>query len=61
MLDKLAADIRKVVCSPAFAERNSDPFGYVSVCDSPDEFAAFLVKDVERRRERITAANIKLD
>lgn len=61
VLDKLSADIRKVVCSAAFRERNSDPFGYVSICDTPEQFGAFLAKDAEKRRERITAANIKLD
>lgn len=61
IVKKLADDIRKVVCSQPFRERYSDPFGYVSVCDSPEDFKAFLAKDVERRGERIKAADVKLD
>ena len=59
IVEKLAADIRTVACSQAFRERNTEPFGYDAVCDTPGEFSAFLGPYTEQRRQRVEAAKLK--
>lgn len=58
---KIASAVRETACSPSFMDANSTPYGYVSICDAPEAFKAFLREDESVRRDRIKAANVKLD
>ncbi len=61
VVSKVAAAARSVACSQAFTDVNAKPYGYISVCDTPAEFKAFLKEDEVVRRDRIRAMNIRLD
>ena len=61
IVTKIADDVRQIVAIPDFAAQNIDRYGYFTIGDTPAEFADYLVKDRDRRRARIAAANVKLD
>lgn len=58
---KIARDVAAVLKDPEFAAKNLEPFGFIPVGDTPEEFAKFLAVDREKQRERVKAANVKLD
>lgn len=59
ILEKAAAAVRKVINDRKFREVNMDPFGYVPVGSTPEEFARFLAKDRPIQEQRIKAAGVK--
>lgn len=59
--NKIAADLRRVIKEPKFEEEQFDRFGYAAVADTPEQFAAYLVKNVATQTARVQAANVKLD
>ncbi len=59
--NKIAADLRRVIKDPKFEEEQFDRFGYAAVADTPEQFAAYLVKNVATQTARVQAANVKLD
>jgi tripartite-type tricarboxylate transporter receptor subunit TctC len=61
IVTKIASDIRKIVRDPAFRERYIDSFAFDLVTSTPDEFAAYIVKDRVRQEQRIKVSGAKLD
>jgi tripartite-type tricarboxylate transporter receptor subunit TctC len=57
----IARDVTAVLKDSDFVAQNVEPFGFVAIGDSPEEFARFLAKDREKQRERVKAANVKMD
>lgn len=59
ILQKVAAAVKKVVNDRSFRETSMDPFGYVPVGSSPDEFKRFLAKDRPVQEQRLKAAGVQ--
>lgn len=60
LVDRLNADFRKLLAQPDVSKRMQG-FGITVVGNSPDEFAAFIRKEIERWTKVAKAANISLD
>lgn len=61
IIDRLNADLVKVVKNPAFYETHALQRGYTPVGNSPAEFAQLITRTTELWRPVIKAANIRLD
>lgn len=60
LVNRLNADFRKLLAEPEVKKR-MDEFGIQVVGNSPDEFASFIRKEIERWTKVAKAANISLD
>jgi tripartite-type tricarboxylate transporter receptor subunit TctC len=58
---KIAADIRRIIKDPKFEEEQFERYGFTSVGDTPEQYAAYLVKNQPVQAARVQAANVKLD
>jgi len=61
LLEKFAAESGKIVTSPEFKEKYLANLGFEAVRDTPQDFAAFLVKDRELAAKKVKASGAKLD
>jgi tripartite-type tricarboxylate transporter receptor subunit TctC len=61
LLSKFAAESGKIVASPEFKEKFLANLGFEAVRDTPQDFAAFLVKDRELAAKKVKASGAKLD
>jgi tripartite-type tricarboxylate transporter receptor subunit TctC len=61
LLSKFAAESGKIVTSPEFKEKYLANLGFEAVRDTPQDFAAFLVKDRELAAKKVKASGAKLD
>lgn len=61
IVDKIARDTRAVVTDRAFEEQHTFRDGYVTVADTPEDFRKFIADVVPRQRQRVNAANARLD
>lgn len=61
VIDRIAADIRKVVDTPEYREKYVAGLGLEPFQLGPDQFAAFLVEDRAKYAQRVKNANVKLD
>jgi tripartite-type tricarboxylate transporter receptor subunit TctC len=61
ILNKLSAELRKVVQDSEFRNRSIQTWGLVPVGDSPAEFAEFLKTDRARAAKIIKLSGVKLD
>src|SRR5882672_3838917 len=61
LLTKFAAESGKIVTSPEFKEKYLANLGFEAVRDTPQDFAAFLVKDRELAAKKVKASGAKLD
>jgi len=61
LLSKFAAESGKIVTSPEFKEKFLANLGFEAVRDTPQDFAAFLVKDRELAGKKVKASGAKLD
>ena len=61
LLSKFAAESGKIVTSPEFKEKYLANLGFEAVSDTPQDFAAFLVKDRALAAEKVKASGAKLD
>jgi tripartite-type tricarboxylate transporter receptor subunit TctC len=61
VIDKIAADARKIVSQPEYRKRFILDQGLEPFDLSPDQFAEYLVKDRAKYAERIKNANVRLD
>lgn len=61
VVEKVAADARRILLSPEFRKINIDAFSYVAVGSSPAEFAAFLARDYKVQGERVKTSGATLD
>lgn len=61
LLSKFAAESGKIVTSPEFKEKYLASLGFEAVRDTPQDFAAFLVKDRELAAKKVKASGAKLD
>lgn len=59
--NKIAHDVAAVLRDQDFMAQNVEPFGFAPIGDTPEEFARFLTIDREKQRERVKAANVKMD
>lgn len=57
----IANDIRRIIKDPQFEEVQFERFGFTSVGDTPEQFAAYLLKNQPIQAARVKAANVKLD
>ena len=61
ILGRFAAESAKIVNAPEFKEKYLANLGFEAVRDTPQEFAAFLVKDRELAAKKVKASGAKLD
>jgi tripartite-type tricarboxylate transporter receptor subunit TctC len=61
IVNKIAADTRKVLYDPAFRAKYIDPYGYELLGDTPEEFAAFYKTDLIESEKKVKASGAKLD
>ena len=61
ILNKITADVQKVLKNKEFLDKFVDPYGYEPIGDTPQQFEAFLKKDKDVSGKRIKALGIKLD
>lgn len=57
----IAAEVRKVMLEPEFRAKYVDSVAYEMAASTPEEFAAFIVKDRPVQKARIEASGAKLD
>lgn len=61
VLNKISADIKKVLNEPEFKQRFIDGVGYTGVGSTPDEFAAFIKDDLAYKKNMIEKAGIQAE
>jgi tripartite-type tricarboxylate transporter receptor subunit TctC len=61
VIEKIAADVRKVVAQPEYRKKYILDQGLESLDMGPDQFAEYLVKDRAKYAQRIKNANVRLD
>jgi tripartite-type tricarboxylate transporter receptor subunit TctC len=61
IIDRIAADVRRVVEQPEYRERYITAQGLDAFMLGPDEFAAYLEKDRAKYAQRVKNANVRLD
>jgi len=61
VIDEIASANRKALADPVFVEKTLDAFAFEPVGETPEQFAAFLVKDRAIEEKKIRDANVKLD
>ena len=61
IVNKIAADTKKVLNDPAFLGKYVDPYGYRIVGDTPEEFAAFYKADLIEVEKQVKASGAKAD
>jgi len=61
IIDKIAADARKIVSQPEYRKRFILEQGLEPFDLGPDQFAEYLVKDRAKYAQRIKNANVRLD
>jgi tripartite-type tricarboxylate transporter receptor subunit TctC len=61
VIDRIAADVRKVVDTPEYREKYVAGLGLEPFPLGPDQFAAFLTDDRAKYAQRVKNANVKLD
>lgn len=60
-MNKITADIQKILKNQEFLDRFVDPYGYEPIGDTPQQFEAFLKQDKKVAGQRIRDLGIKLD
>jgi tripartite-type tricarboxylate transporter receptor subunit TctC len=61
LANAIAADVRKVLLEPEFRSRYIDDVAFEMAASTPEEFAAFIVKDRPIQKARIEASGARLD
>lgn len=61
IVDKVAADVAKIITQPAFLEANITGVGLELLNQGPDQYAAFLTADRANYAVKMKRLNIKLD
>ena len=61
VVDKIAADVRKVVAQPEYRKKFIVDQGLEPLDLGPDQFAEYLAKDRAKYAQRIKNANVRLD
>jgi tripartite-type tricarboxylate transporter receptor subunit TctC len=61
VIDRIAADVRRVVDTPEYREKFVLGLGLESFTLGPDQLAEFLVADRAKYAQRVKNANVKLD
>jgi tripartite-type tricarboxylate transporter receptor subunit TctC len=61
VIDKIAADVKRVVETPEYREKFINAMGMEPLTLGPAELASFLQKDRAKYAERVKNANVKLD
>lgn len=57
-IDKIATDVREIISSPSFKDKNLDPFGLELVASSPETFAKFLVENRKLQANRFKLSGL---
>lgn len=61
VLAKLAAEVQRITTAEDFRAKNVEPFSFVAVGSTPDEFTAWLEKDYLIQAERVKTSGASLD
>ena len=61
LVEKIAADVRRVLLEPEFRKTQVDAFSYVAVASSPAEYRDFLARDYQVQGERVRTSGASLD
>lgn len=61
ILEKVAAETKKIIFTPEFRAKYLDTFGFEPVGEGPAGFAAFIKKDQELTERKIKVSKIKLE
>lgn len=61
VIDEIASANRKVLSDQDFVDKMLDTFAFEAVSETPEQFAAFLVKERAKKEKDIREANVKLD
>jgi tripartite-type tricarboxylate transporter receptor subunit TctC len=58
VVDKLQRTIRQIMNGPDFKQRYVESLGYTAVANTPAEFAAFIARDLDYKRDLIALTGI---
>ncbi|MCT9812538.1 tripartite tricarboxylate transporter substrate binding protein [Acidovorax sp. Be4] len=61
LVEKISADVRKILLEPEFRKTQVDAFSYVAVASTPAEYRDFLSRDYQVQGERVRASGASLD
>lgn len=61
IVEKIAADVRRILMDPEFRKTNVDAYSYVAVASTPAEYKAFLARDLKVQGERVKTSGATLD
>ena len=61
IVEKVAADVRRILMDPEFRKTNVDAYSYVAVASTPAEYKAFLARDLKVQGERVKTSGATLD
>ncbi|WP_137894473.1 tripartite tricarboxylate transporter substrate binding protein [Ramlibacter sp. 2FC] len=59
ILDKIGQAVKKIVNDRKFKETQLDPYGYVAVGSTPEDFRKFLIKDRQVQEQRIKVSGVR--
>ena len=61
LVDRIARDVARVAQEPAFREKYLDSVAFDLFVDTPDNFAAYLVKERVKQEQRVKLSGVKLE
>jgi tripartite-type tricarboxylate transporter receptor subunit TctC len=61
LVDRIARDVARVAQEPAFREKYLDSVAFDLFVDTPDNFAAYLVKERGKQEQRVKLSGVKLE
>ncbi|WP_151446585.1 Bug family tripartite tricarboxylate transporter substrate binding protein [Lacisediminimonas profundi] len=61
IVNRIAAEVRKIVNAPDFKKRNVEPFSFVAVGSTPAELKTWVERDYKIQAERVKASGASLD
>ena len=61
LVDRIARDVARVAEEPAFREKYLDSVAFDLFVDTPDNFAAYLVKERGKQEQRVRLSGVKLE
>ena len=61
IIDKLRADIAEILEDPEFSAKFVEGQGYTGVGSTPDDFAAFIRRDLEYKGKLIAGAGVRIE
>ena len=61
LVDRIARDVARVAQEPSFREKYLDSVAFDIFVDTPDNFAAYLVRERSKQEQRVKLSGVKLE